>query len=113
MGSEGQSGDEQHEHGISQPVLCRGVAETESVLLLCLSMNPRNDVLHDAERTDYRAVDSAEKKRDQQQYGYCHEVKRQHCRQQLHLGHPSQPGMEGSCEIEEKQSDECKKDNDL
>ena len=110
MSPEHECYDEKDKYRISEPVLGRGVSETESVLLLCLSMNPRNDVLHDAQRTDHRAVYPAEKKRDQQQYRYCHEVKRQHCRQQLYLGHPSQPGVKCSCEIEEQQSHTHKED---
>ena len=107
----GDKGDyEQCQYSISEPVDGRGVTEAETVLLLCLAVDPRDDVLRHSERTDHRTIDSAEKKGQYKQHRHYSEIQGQEGRKELYLRHPSEPCVDRSCEIQEEKRHAYKED---
>ena len=85
--SEQHKRDEKHEQRVAQPAVLADVVEAA---LLDLAGNEVETVLHHAQRTHNRAVEAPEEQGDQQDEGHYDEVAGQHCRQELHLGHPAE-----------------------
>ena len=90
--------DKQGEQAIAQPVFGRRIGQAV-FLPFAAGAQAVDKVLHHSERTDYRAIYPAEYQGEDDQDCDGDEVEREHRRQQLDFGHPSQPGVQHSGEI--------------
>ena len=97
--------EEYDQNSISECSQRPAVLEAVEILFLCLPVNPRDDVLHHSQWTDYRAIDPSEQQREQQQSCHNAEVQRQHSRNELNLCHPPEIEVNHSREVEEEEGD--------
>lgn len=105
-----QRRDEQRQRPAAQPPPGRRVGETV-LPPFPAAAEPGDEILKHPERADDRAIDPAEKERQHRKRRHDTDIQRQHRRQELHPGHPSQPGMERPREIEEEQRDAREEEN--
>ena len=96
--------DEEQKERPAQPRAGRGVAEAVAMPAPPPG-EPRDEVLHDAERTDHRAVDPPEEQRQEEESDNHADVQGQHGGQELNLRHPAEPRMDRLREVEEQQRD--------
>ena len=99
-----QSCHERHhhegEHDVAQPLLLGRIAV---FVAASAPSQARDDVLHDAQRTDDGAVDASEDEREHDECQHHQYVQRQHGRQKLYLGRPSEPEAQRAREVEKHQ----------
>ena len=101
------SDHENGQHDIAKDRLRRRVAKTE-LFLFALSTHPRDHILHHAQRTDHRAIDTPQEQgQDHQSHNHAH-IQRIKSRPELDLGHPAKPSMDRPREVEEQQGDQHK-----
>ena len=96
--------DKEKEYAPAQPRAGGGVAEAVAMPAPPPG-EPRDEVLHDAERTDHRAVDAPEEQRQEEESGNHTDVQGQHGGQELNLRHPAEPRMDRPREVEKQQRD--------
>ena len=90
-------------HHIAEDIHRLGVSIT---VFLNFLTHPTEDVLHHAQRTNYRTIDTSHKESEQYQGYHYTKIQGQNSRQELNLRHPAEPCMNTSCKIEEEQSDQ-------
>ena len=101
---------EEHQHGDAQPPFGRRVGEAVAVLPAAAAQ-PRDDVLENPQRADDRTVDAPQEEREHHQRDDDGDVERQHGRQELDSGEPSEPGVERPRKVEQQQRDERETDD--
>ena len=98
--AEEESGDKHEEEAVAQPF----PFGREGVAVL-FSAKTRHNVLHDAQRTNHRAIDAAENERQDDKDGYNGEIQGKQGRQELDFGGPAEPEVQDTRNVEEKERD--------
>ena len=92
--------DEQHQHAIAQPPQFGACGEA---VLFAFAMNPRHDVLEDAQRTDDRTINAPEDERQCRQRQNDPQVEGKHCGQELDACRPTQVMVQHTAHIKKQQ----------
>ena len=95
---------EQAEHRVAPPILCRRIREAV-FLLFAATAQPRYAVLHHAQRAYHRAIDAPQHQGQRHKKRHHARIQGEQCRQKLNSGHPSEPCMEESRQIQEQHGD--------
>ena len=104
-GDEGD--DEEHPDAIAQPLHFGAVVVGLVVLLPAFAgdIEMRYPVLEHAQRADDGTIDAAEDKRQEDKADDDGHIEGQDGGEELHLGHPAQPSVQRSREVQEQQRD--------
>ena len=103
-----QRDDEHAQHAVAQP---RQGGRMAVAVLLALLCEPGYNVLEDAQRADDRTIDTAQQQGENHQGQYHSHIQCQQGGEELDLGHPAEPRVQCSREVEEQQGNQ-RKEND-
>ena len=98
-----ESDDKQGQHAVAQPALLGAGGEA---VFLTAAMNPRDDVLEDAQRANYRAIDAAENEGEQHQCHDDHYIECQQRGQELDARRPPQIVVQHAAHVKKQQRDQ-------